>query len=237
MKKLVLIIALTISSVSYAGFLDGYIQLQQLWSLWDQFKVIQEHTKQFTSQIEGIKKVKDSIDKKIKESQKLMTGHYGFGIKKYGIPGLDRWDKVSKDWKTVLDGYRKDASDPLSKILKEVEKKYQIKSGTSYYKKKYLHEQAKSFDDLAKGAVAAQGVTTLAYNNVDEDIKALEKMRDEIEKSENQKQTLDLIARINIQAAIIEAKATRVNATKATLQASAVQSQVSDVKWAQNFLR
>lgn len=237
MKKYVLILTFFTSGLAFAGLTDDWVQWEQLAQLYKEVSELQSQGRKLTSQIEGITSVKNTIDQKIRESQALMKGHYGFGSKQYGIPGLDRWNGVSKDWKTLVDGYKRDASDPLSKILKEVEQKYKLKSGSSYYKQKHLQEQAKAFDDLAKGAVAAQGVTTLAYNNVDEDIKALEKLRDEIERSDNQKQTLDLIARINIQAAIIEAKATRVNATKARLQATSMQSQVSDIKWAQNFLR
>ena len=65
----------------------------------------------------------------------------------------------------------------------------------------------------------------------------LDKLQSEIEKSPNQKSTLDLIARIQIEEAKLVAYQIKSNAVSAQLAGLQAQQEVSDSKWTNDFFK
>jgi hypothetical protein len=63
---------------------------------------------------------------------------------------------------------------------------------------------------------------------MDEEIGIIEQLKWEIEKSENQKASLDLLTRMVAESALIQAKAVRVHAMQAELNAESLQTNVDD---------
>ena len=92
------------------------------------------------------------------------------------------------------------------------------------------------FDDMSETVIASNAVATQSYNDVDNDLEVLEKLQEEIDKSDSQKKSLDLNARINIQKAKIEAKSNRLKAADAKLKALENQKEITDAKWVSEAL-
>ena len=65
----------------------------------------------------------------------------------------------------------------------------------------------------------------------------LEKLQSEIEKSPNQKATLDLIARIQIEEAKLVAYQIKSNAVSTQLTSLQAQQDLSDAKWTKDFFK
>lgn len=231
MKKLLLIILILSQSPLNAAI----VEWKQLMVMFQQLNELRKHGGKLQQQVQGIANVKDEINKRINESKKLMSGKYTYGSK-YIVPGLDRWEKDINDWSKLSKNYQHKGSDPVNKIVRDIEKTYKITKGDKIFKSSYQKEQAAVFDDLSETSIASNAIATQTYNDVDKDIKVLEELKTEIDKSDSQKKTLDLIARVNIQKAIIQAKSNRINAVQTKMVAIESQKEITDAKWVNEAL-
>jgi len=173
--------------------------------------------------------------KLLEDTQKLMQGHYGYGS--YDNPSLSSWQHAGKDWNSLLNSHQSGGNDPLASLAREIEHEFPIVSSDRVYSSSKNPEQAKLFDLLSKATVASRASNTLAYNNVDAELLMLEKLQAEIEKSPNQKATLDLIARIQIEEAKLMAYQIKSSAVSAQLTGLQAQQEVSDAKWMSEFFK
>ncbi len=174
-------------------------------------------------------------NKLLDDTQQLMKGHYGYGD--VNNAGLSAWQHAAKDWGSLLNSPQSGSQDPLATLAKEIEREFPIVSADTMYSNSQHSEQAKLFDLLSKATVASRASNTLAYNNVDAELTMIEKLQAEIEKSPNQKATLDLIARIQIEEAKLMAQALKSNAVNAQLTSLQSQQEVSDAKWMSDFFK
>lgn len=172
----------------------------------------------------------------MEETQKLMKGNYGYGSK-FDNPSLNTWQHAGKDWSSLLGSPQSGANDALTALAKQIEKEFPTVSGDSMFTGSNHSEQAKLFDLLSKTTAASRVSSTLAYNNVDAELVMLDKLQSEIEKSPNQKATLDLIARIQIEEAKLVAYQIKSNAVSAQLTSLQAQQEVSDAKWTNDFFK
>ena len=165
-----------------------------------------------------------------------MKGNYGYGSK-FDNSSLSTWQHAGKDWSSLLGSPQSGANDALTELAKQIEKEFPTISGDSMFTGSNHSEQAKLFDLLSKTTAASRVSSTLAYNNVDAELVMLDKLQSEIEKSPNQKSTLDLIARIQIEEAKLVAYQIKSNAVSAQLAGLQAQQEVSDSKWTNDFFK
>lgn len=237
--KYILFLLVGLPAVAFSSLfpdpVDDILKAKEVALLIKQLEELERHASQFNKQINGINNLKSEFDKKITESNKLMSGKYNYGSK-YMIPGLDRWKGDIKKWGNLAKNYQKHSSDPLNNIIRDVEKTYKITKGTKIFTDDSQKEQADLFDDMSETVIASNAVATQSYNDVDNDLEVLEKLQEEIDKSDSQKKSLDLNARINIQKAKIEAKSNRLKAADAKLKALENQKEITDAKWVSEAL-
>ncbi len=184
-----------------------------------------------TGQLKALSEQKQLLE----DTQKLMKGHYGYGS--FDNPTLNSWQHTGKDWNSLLNSHQSGSSDALTALAKEIEREFPIVSSDKVYADSKNSEQARLFDLLSKATVASRASNTLAYNNVDAELLMIEKLQAEIEKSPNQKATLDLIARIQIEEAKLMAYQIKSNAVSAQLTSLQAQQEVSDAKWTSDFFK
>ena len=165
-----------------------------------------------------------------------MKGNYGYGSK-FENPSLTAWQHSGKDWSSLLSSPTASGTDALTTLAKQIEKEFPIMSSDNVYSGSNHSEQAKLFDLLSKTTAASRASNTLAYNNVDGQLTLLDKLQTEIERSPNQKATLDLIARIQIEQAKLIAYQIKSNAVSAQLTSLQAQQEVSDAKWTSDFFK
>ena len=175
-------------------------------------------------------------NKLLEDTKKSMEGHYGYGSS-FNNTSLDSWLHAGKDWGGLLNGSQSGGSDPLATLARDIEREFPVVSSKSVYPAAQNTEQAKLFDLLSKATVASRASSTLAYNNVDAELLMLEKLQAEIEKSPNQKATLDLIARIQIEEAKLMAYQIKSSAVSAQLTGLQAQQELSDAKWTSEFFK
>ena len=203
--------------------------LQKIANMSTQSTILGDNSK---AQLDVLKKQKELLE----DTQKLMKGNYGYGSK-FENPSLGAWQHSGKDWGSFLSSPTASGTDALSTLAKQIEKEFPIMSSDKMYSGSNHSEQAKLFDLLSKTTVASRASNTLAYNNVDGQLTLLDKLQAEIEHSPNQKATLDLIARIQIEQAKLVAYQIKANAVSAQLTSLQAQQEVSDAKWASDFFK
>ena len=174
-------------------------------------------------------------NKLLEDTKKLMEGHYGYGSS-FNNDSLTSWQHAGKDWASLLNSSQSGGSDALATLARDIEREFPV-SSKSVYPSSQNTEQSKLFDLLSKATVASRASSTLAYNNVDAELLMLEKLQAEIEKSPNQKATLDLIARIQIEEAKLMAYQIKSSAVSAQLTGLQAQQELSDAKWTSEFFK
>ncbi|MBX9703470.1 MAG: type IV secretion system protein [Silvanigrellaceae bacterium] len=190
-------------------------------------------------QLTNIKSQLDKLNeqKKILEkSQGMMEGHYDYASK-FDNPLLSSWEHSGKDWGSLMNGARGAESDPLTILAKQIEQEFPLASKDKIFSATKESEQARLFDLLSKTTMASRATSKLTYNRVDDELAMLEALQKEIEKSPNQKATLDLIARINIEQAKLMAYKIKSDAVSNELISLQSQQEVSDAKWASEFFK
>lgn len=189
------------------------------------------------AQLDKIEKQLSALDeqKKVLEASKAaMEGHYNYSSA-FDKPALTTWQHSGKDWSSLMTSHEGGGSDPLTALAKQMEKEFPVKSSGSVFSQN--SEQAKLYDLLAKTTVASRASNTLAYNSIETELAMLEELQREIEKSPNQKATLDLIARIQIEGVKLAAYKIKTDAVSAELAGLQSQQEVSDAKWASDFFK
>lgn len=228
MRKFILIpISLVIYFQSFAGWwpfpgpdpTDNLMKLKELALLAKQLKELEEHSRKFTSQINGIVNVKNSIDKKMDESKRLMSGDYKFAVRHY-VPELNRWDRRFQSWDSLI--HKKRGHFALNNA--------QDNDRTD-------ETSPKNYESLSATTLATDEVATQTYDDVDREIEVLEKLRQDMSQATNQKAITELVARINIQKAIIQAKSNRLNAVQVKMSTETSKQMLKEEKWAEDFLR
>lgn len=175
--------------------------------------------------------------KKIMEdTQRMMEGHYNFGDK-FSNPLLESWQHSGRSWDELMSAQSGVGQDPITSLAKAIEKEYPLPSADSIYSASKNKEQAHLFDLLAKTNLITRASNTLTYNSVDDELKMLDALQKEIEKSPNQKATLDLIARIQIEEAKLAAYQIKSQAANAQLTSLQTQQELTDAKWASDFFK
>lgn len=224
LKQTAAVLFFCLSTAVQAG---GILDVQDL----EMLKIAQAQLDNAKDQLSQLDKHKRILE----QSQKMMQGHYQYGSL-FDKPELSGWRHSGKDWSILMNLSNSGNTDALTALAKQIEKEFPIKSSESVFGTKNS-EQARLFDLLSKTTLASRASNTLAYNNMEEVLLMLEALQKEIEKSPNQKATLDLIARIQIEEAKMTAykiKADAVNAQFTSLQS---QQEVSDAKWASEFFK
>jgi hypothetical protein len=224
----VLLVAQPIMARAESGF-DFMDILQKIANMSTQSTILGDNSKK---QLDVLAEQKQLLD----DTQKLMKGNYGYGSK-FDNSSLSTWQHAGKDWSSLLGSPQSGANDALTELAKQIEKEFPTISGDSMFTGSNHSEQAKLFDLLSKTTAASRVSSTLAYNNVDAELVMLDKLQSEIEKSPNQKSTLDLIARIQIEEAKLVAYQIKSNAVSAQLTSLQAQQEVSDAKWAKDFFK
>lgn len=182
--------------------------------------------------------IKTGFENQVKETinqQKLMKGNFNLG-KLFNNPELNKWQRAGATW-SDLTNLSRTTSDQLGKLSKELIKKYPVKPSNEVYSEYADKEQAELYDDMSKTAIAMGAQSKLSYNSIEAELKVLESLQKEIDNSDSQKKTLDLIARVSIENAKINAFRIRNEAMQANATSMSMQQQVNDEKWASNFLK
>jgi hypothetical protein len=201
------------------------MKIKEIALLVKQLHELEEQTNHIKAQIDRVNSVKQSIDSKMNDTQQLMRGHYGFG-KKFEIPGLNTWGHDAKRMNNLLSG--KGSDGVISQVFKEIRTKHAIKPTSELFQNRSESREAKHYQSTTETIEASRAVSTIAYDNMDEEIGIIEQLKGEIEKSENQKASLDLLTRMVAESALIQAKAVRVHAMQAELNAESLQTNVDD---------
>ena len=233
-NHLKLMLWLTLLGASSAYALDPFTMVQDakmLEATLNQIKEIQSVRDKLSDQLNTLNQQKNILE----DSQKLMQGHYEYSSK-FDMPELSQWRHSGKDWSSFMNSNEGQGTDSLTTYAKQIEKEFPVKSSSSVYGKKNS-EQAKLFDLLSKTTLASRASNTLAYNTIDNQLSMLEELQKEIERSPNQKATLDLIARIQIEEAKMTAYKIKSDAVSAQLVSLQSQQEVSDAKWAGEFFK
>ena len=217
-----------LKQVQIAGFsLDTLkANFSELTNIDDVLKKSQEElTKGFDAQL-----------KELLNQQQLMKGSFNLS-KLFDNPELRKWQHAGQSW-TDLTNISKGINDPLGKLTKELVDKYPIKKAQEVFTKATPKEQAELYDEMAKTAIAMSAQSKLSYNSIDSELKILEQLQDEIDKSgDSQKKILDLIARVSIENAKINAYRIKNEAMQSQVSSMGMQQQVNDTKWASDFLK
>ena len=224
----VLLVAQPIMARAESGF-DFMDILQKIANMSTQSTILGDNSRK---QLDVLAEQKQLLE----DTQKLMKGNYGYGSK-FDNSSLSTWQHAGKDWSSLLGSPQSGANDALTELAKQIEKEFPTISGDSMFTGSNHSEQAKLFDLLSKTTAASRVSSTLAYNNVDAELVMLDKLQSEIEKSPNQKSTLDLIARIQIEEAKLVAYQIKSNAVSAQLAGLQAQQEVSDSKWTNDFFK
>ncbi len=219
----ILITCLFIITTVKADLLTVVEDAKLLQATRDQIKEIQT----IQSKLEGQLEV-------LKSNQAAMTGHYKYSSL-FNDSSLKDWQHAGNDWSSMLDSSTSN-SESLTAIKKQIQKEFPIKNAASLYSRTDS-ENAKLYDLLAKTTLASRATSTLTYNNIDKELLMLEKLQQQIEESPNQKATLDLIARIQIEEAKLIAYQLKSTAVSSQLTSLQSQQEVSDAKWASDFFK
>lgn len=221
MKIKTLVLSLVFVSKGYCGIfpfpdpMDSLAKMKEIAILLNTYHELQNHGKQLARQIDGAIDIKNTFDRKMEESHRLMSGDFKFAARHY-VEGLDRWERKFQSW------------DSLIKT-----KGRRFKSTTR--KSSELEEER--FEELSSTNQATDEVATQTYNDVDREIEVLEKLKKDMNEATTQKAITELVARINIQKAIIQAKNNRLSAVQAKLATANAEQHLKEAKWADNFLR
>lgn len=183
-----------------------------------------ELIKHAKKQFEELKDIKENGVKNLeflKQQSSYMTGHYGYSSID-NKPNLQNWGTGSNFWEQVLNVYQQGGNPgDVGSVAKTLERQYPIKSASEVYP--YNAAQGQYYELQAKTTLASRALSQVSFDRVSKEIEMLDELKDEIEKSPNQKATLDLIARVQIESALIQTQIERLLAT--LLQQTSVNSQ------------
>lgn len=191
--------------------------------------------KEVEDRLRGQLQALDNQKRILEESQKLMQGHYGYGSL-HENQSLGSWQHSGKDFASLLQSTDGGGQDALSRLAHELSKDFPLKPAAELYANPNS-EQAKLYTLLAKTTLASRAGSTLTYNRIDEELTMLEALQKEIEKSPNQKATLDLIARIQIEEAKLVAYQLKAGAVSQQMDSLRSQQEVSDAAWVNQFFK
>lgn len=227
-KRLIVMLLAGLASQAHADLL-GVEDLALLEQVKEQLQTMQ---RMHDSLQEQMKKL-DAQKRTLEDTQKLMTGHYNYG-EMLDNATLNNWRHSAANWNDLTHLGEGNGSDPLSTLAKSLQKDFPQQKGQSLYSNS---EMARLFDQLSQTTLAARATNTLTYNNIDEELLMLEALQKEIEKSPNQKATLDLIARIQLEDAKLHAYQIKTSAVKNQLDSLQSQQQLTDTQWANDFFK
>lgn len=217
------------------------IEFKQIGLLLKQLQQLKKQVDQYDQQIRGVNNVvngvtnlKSSLEAQTKEYKQMMSGNFGYS-RMYDKGVLNRWEGISRSWDSMVYKNRR-ANDSVSRLMNNIESRFKSLKTESNKLGFSDKEQQELFQETNKTVVASRAVTEQSYNDIDKDIEMLEKLKSEIGKNKEAKATIDLNARINAQAAIIQAKEARIKAAQTQLQAISMQHEASDKVWANKFI-
>ena len=226
MKRVVLFLLTSLLiAQSHADLLTVVEDAKMLKATYEQIEHIKSLKTKLEQQLSTLNHQKDLLS----ASQKAMTGHYGYSSL-FNNSSLNAWQHSGKEWSSLLEKKEKDA---LFSFKEQLNKDFPVTKNPFSQNP----EQVRLFDLLSKTTLASRATHALTYNAIEEELQTLEKLQAEIEKSPNQKSTLDLIARIQIEEAKLTAYQMKSQALKAELVSLQSQKEITDAKWASEFFK
>lgn len=220
-KSFIAIVSLGVSAITFAD-ITGAEEAALLIKAGEQLEALNKQYNELKNQASLLEKTKG-----------MMEGHYGYS-NMFENQALKDWQHSGSNWDSAINNQ---GNDVLSQMSKKIEQQFPLQEGKNIFSKNANPDSIKLFDLMSKTTLASRATHTLAFNKVEEELKLLESLQDEIERSPNQKATLDLIARIQIEEAKLMAysmKAEAVDKEQGSLQ---TQEDLKDDAWLAKFLR
>ncbi|MBA4697725.1 MAG: hypothetical protein H2069_10155 [Legionella sp.] len=173
--------------------------------------------------------------KQLEATQKLLgNGHWQLG-NKYDNPVFKQWRDAGKNFEDFLKSPQ--SASALGVIAKRLAKDFQMgSSADSVFTPKVSPVQKALFKQSAQTALAAGAQSELSYEHVNDINQMLESLQAEIDKAPDHKALLEIIARAQIENAKLNALRIKSEAAALKLESLAAQQNVSDAKWAADFL-
>lgn len=240
--RLIVVILYFISQNSIGGIIpdaDTLVLSQQLAELY-------EHTKSLHSSIDEARKIKNETEKtvmgitaqidELKATKKLLgEGHFQLG-NKFDSVNLKKWRNANQYFDDFLNAY-KGNSGALGAIGKRLSKDFGLQSSGSIYTKSASRAQMNLYDEIAKTAIAAGAQSEYAYGGIKDINQMLDALQAEIDKTDNQKALLELIARVQIENARINAMRVKNDSASLKVNSLNMQQTATDAQWVSDFLR
>lgn len=228
LKNLSCALLLFVSSQVHADIFDDVLGVikKQLLELEQQVKIQGSMDSRLKQQF-------DELTAQRKLLEDTMQGHYGYS-NLHQSSALTDWQHSGKSIEDALNAMK--GSDALSAQAKAIANKTPLHTADKVYPKGGK-EKVELYNAMGKTALAARASQQLSYNKVDDELKMLEALQGEIEKSPNIKSSLDLIARLQIETAKLIAQQMKNNALQGELSALEAQKELGDDAWLSQFFK
>jgi type IV secretion system protein VirB5 len=194
----VLISSLLFSNISRAnpGVVDDsywiWIAIKQLEELRNQYRVLSETYENAKSQLNSLNQLKT-----------MNSGHYGFGNLQNGTDALQNWQSPANTWQDALQNLSGGNNARYQALMQAYEKNHPILNEAQFAKNATPELTARFKEDKAVNrAVNVQ--TTQSYDEINQRMKALYRLSQQIEKAPNTKGAVDLNSRLVTELAFIQ---------------------------------
>ncbi len=171
----------------------------------------------------------------LEEVKGSVSGHYGYS-NLYENKSLSDWQHAGGNFNALLSGDFK-SGDPLKDEYNRLLKEFSAQSGSDIFNKDVSKDKVTLFDLMSKTTTASRASNQLSFNKIDEEIKLLDSLQKEIENSPNEKATMDLLARINVEQAKLTAYQIKSGAMDRELIALKQQEEINGDVWSSKFLK
>jgi type IV secretion system protein VirB5 len=191
---LLLIISLLYTNASYAvGDVELLlIAIKQLEELRKEYQVLSDSYQNAKSQLSSLNQLKT-----------MNSGHYGFGNLNNGQDVLQNWQSPANTWQDALQNLSGGNNERYQALMQAYEKNHPALNETQFAKNTTPELAARFKEDKAVNrAVNVQ--TTQSYNEINQHMKALHKLSQQIEKASNTKGAIDLNSRLITELAFIQ---------------------------------
>lgn len=197
-----------ISSTSHADLLGVedaemiVIALKQLGELQAQYRVLNDTYQSAKNQVDNLKQLKS-----------MNSGHYGFGDLNNNLDTLQSWQSPASTWKDALQNISGGNPERYQALIDAYERNHPALNETTYARNTTPEKTARFKEDKAVNR-AVQVQTTKSYDEINQHMAALQKLSQQIEKTQNTKGAIDLNSRLITEIGFIQLMSLRLQALR-----------------------
>lgn len=165
----------------------------QLKQLEQQYRLLDKTYNNAQSQLKGIDKL-----------TQYNSGHSGFGRLHNSLPDL-RKRQSANTWRDTLKGISGGNPDRYQELVKAYEKRH-VELNKQQFRKGASASRTERFDELRQNTQAASVESEASFNDINESMKRIHDLSEQIEKAENTKAAVDLNSRLLTEIAYLQAQ-------------------------------